>query len=271
VSKFGTFAEYPPRSLASAEAALLTAWGSLQAHQDDLVLVGGLAVHYLTKRNLETLPGTVTLDVDFGITLGASGGQYGTIQSDLGGLGFVLENKRLIRTFGDITLYIDFLTEDPSAVSGGRQVDDIPASVVPGIGRALACRHSVNIIGRDLYGAQKSCHVLVADIGPLLVLKLNAFGGPTGRRHPKDAYDILLAVVGYIDGPEAAVAAFHAEAQAGNIAYPFALKALQNDFSELGQDGPTRAAEFYPGSQEERERVRQQVVTVSKILLGAFR
>jgi len=169
MSKFGTFAEYPPRSLASAEAALLTAWGSLQAYQDDLVLVGGLAVHYLTKRNLETLPGTVTLDVDFGITLGASDGQYGTIQSDLGGLGFVLENKRLIRTFGDITLYIDFLTEDPSAVSGGRQVDDIPASVVPGIGRALACRRSVNIIGRDLYGAQKSCHVLVADIGPLLV------------------------------------------------------------------------------------------------------
>ena len=202
MSKFGTFAEYPPRSLASAEAALLTAWGSLQAYQDDLVLVGGLAVHYLTKRNLETLPGTVTLDVDFGITLGASGGQYGTIQSDLGGLGFVLENKRLIRTFGDITLYIDFLTEDPSAVSGGRQVDDIPASVVPGIGRALACRRSVNIIGRDLYGAQKSCHVLVADIGPLLVLKLNAFGGPTGRRHPKDAYDILLAVVGSSMAPK---------------------------------------------------------------------
>ena len=112
MSKFGTFAEYPPRSLASAEAALLTAWGSLQAYQDDLVLVGGLAVHYLTKRNLETLPGTVTLDVDFGITLGASGGQYGTIQSDLGGLG-VLENKRLIRTFGDITLYIDFSDRGP--------------------------------------------------------------------------------------------------------------------------------------------------------------
>ena len=70
--------------------------------------------------------------------------------------------------------------------------------------------------------------------------------------------------------PEAAVAAFHAEAQAGNIAYPFALKALQNDFSELGQDGPTRAAEVYPGSQEERERVRQQVVTVSTRSAGSF-
>ena len=44
MSKFGTFAEYPPRSLASAEAALLTAWGSLQAYQDDLVLVGGLEI-----------------------------------------------------------------------------------------------------------------------------------------------------------------------------------------------------------------------------------
>ena len=42
MSKFASFAEYPPRSLAGAEAALLTAWASLERFQDDLVLVGGV-------------------------------------------------------------------------------------------------------------------------------------------------------------------------------------------------------------------------------------
>ena len=44
VSKFASFAEYPKRSLAGAEAALLTAWASLSRYHDNLVLVGGLAV-----------------------------------------------------------------------------------------------------------------------------------------------------------------------------------------------------------------------------------
>ena len=42
MSKFGTFSEYPRPSLVSAEAALLTAWRSLERYHDDLVLVGGL-------------------------------------------------------------------------------------------------------------------------------------------------------------------------------------------------------------------------------------
>ena len=69
MSKFGTFGEYPKEGLASAEAALLTAWRSLERYHDDLALVGGLAVHYITKRNVAGLPGAVTMDVDFGISL----------------------------------------------------------------------------------------------------------------------------------------------------------------------------------------------------------
>jgi hypothetical protein len=101
MSKFATFATYPAESLPTAEAALLTVWRTLERYQSDLVLVGGLAVHYLTRRNVPGLPGAVTMDVDFGITLGASGGQYGTIQSDLSGLGFKTENRRLGRPSGD--------------------------------------------------------------------------------------------------------------------------------------------------------------------------
>jgi hypothetical protein len=108
----------------------------------------------------------------------------------------------------------------------------------------------------------------VADIGPMLVLKLNAFIGPTGRRLPKDADDVLLAVTGFVDGPDAAVAAFRAEAKAGNTGYDFALKTLQEDFSDPDLDGPIRAAEFHPGNTGNRERIRQDAATVGKILLG---
>lgn len=268
MSKFGTFSEYPTDSLASAEKALLTAWRSLERYHDDLVLVGGLAVHYLTKSMVADLPGAVTMDVDFGISLAASGGQYGTIKSDLAGLDFKPEGNRLVRKYGGLNLYLDFLTEDPPSLTGARMVDDVVASVIPGVNRALSCRRTVNVKGLDLYGAEQECKVAVADIGPLLVLKLNAFGGPTGRRLPKDAYDVLLAVTGFVDGPAAAVAAFQAEAKAANTGFDFAVKSLQNDFTDPGQDGPVRAAEFHPGNVGNRGRVREDVATVGRMLLG---
>ncbi len=270
MSKFGTFGGYPKESLPSAEAALLTAWRSLERYHNDLVLVGGLAVHYLTKRDVAGLPGAVTMDVDFGISLAASGEQYGTIKTDLAGLDFKSEGNRLVRKFGSLNLYLDFLTEAAPSITGTRMVDDVIASVIPGVNRALACRRIVTVRGHDLYGAEQECKVAIADIGPLLVLKLNAFGGPTGRRLPKDAYDVLLVVTGFVDGPEAAVAGFRAEAGAGNTGYAFARTSLQKYFSDPAQDGPIRAAEFCPGNASDRDRVRQNVATVGKFLLGGF-
>lgn len=268
MSKFGTFSDYPKDSLALAEKALLTAWRSLERYHDDLVLIGGLAVHYLTKRTLADLPGAVTMDVDFGISLAASGDQYGSIKSDLAGLGFKHEDNRIYRKYGALNLYLDFLTEDPPSLTGARMVDDVVANVIPGLNRALSCRRKVNVKGLDFYGTEQECKVAVADIGPLLVLKLNAFGGPTGRRLPKDAYDVLLAVTGFVDGPAAAVAAFQAEAKAGNTGYEFAVKSLESNFTDPGQEGPTRAAEFHPGNAGNRERVREDVATVGRMLLG---
>lgn len=115
MSKCGTFGDYPSDSLASAEKVLLTAWRSLERYHDDLVLVGGLAVHYLTKST---------------------------------------------------------------------------------------------------------------------------------------------------------VVAFHAEANAANTGFEFAVKSLQHDFINAGQDGPIRAAEFHPGNAGNRDRVREDVATVGRMLLG---
>jgi len=46
------------------------------------------------------------------------------------------------------------------------------------------------------------------------------------------------------------------------------MDVLRSNFFEADQDGPARAAEFFPGDAADRERVRQQVVTLSRILLG---
>lgn len=269
MSKHETFAEYPPRGLAAAETALLTIWPTLNRYHDDLVLVGGLAVHYLTRTGAGGWPGAVTMDVDFGIALAAEGGQYGTIQSDLGGLGFKSSDEqrnRLVREVEGMALYVDFLTEAPPATSGSRMVDDVVASVVPGVNRALESRRMVRASGLDVYGATRTCDLAVAGIGPLLVLKLNAFGGPTGRRHPKDAYDVLLAVTSFVDGPAVAVEAFRAEEHFGNSGYATAVETLRRDFSDVRADAPIRAAEFLRGAVEYQERVREELVTAARFL-----
>jgi len=271
MSKHGTFAEYSPRSLAAAEAALLTVWPTLNRYHEDLVLVGGLAVNYLTRQGAGGWPGAVTMDVDFGIALAAEGGLYGTVQTDLGGLGFRPDKKapnRLVREVEGMALYVDFLTEAPPATGGSRMVDDVVAAVVPGINRALESRRVVQVSGRDVYGAAQTCAVAVADIGPLLVLKLNAFGGPIGRRHPKDAYDVLLAVTSFVDGARAALEAFRAEEQRGNPGFATAVEAFRRGFSRADADAPIRAAEFLRGTPEDQQRVRDELTSAARFLLG---
>jgi hypothetical protein len=49
-----------------------------------------------------------------------------------------------------------------------------------------------------MFMGKQEWEVKVADVGPLLVLKLNGFGGPTRRRVPKDAYD-TAANAGIVD------------------------------------------------------------------------
>ena len=39
-------------------------------------------------------------------------------------------------------------------------------------------------------------------------------------------------------------------------------------FRDPGQDGPIRAAEFHPGNAGNRERIREDVATVGRLLLG---
>ena len=103
--KHDTFDKYPADSLELPTQALLTIWDCLPDFREDLVLVGGLAVRFLTKPPMEGMPGAVTLDVDFGVSIAAeSGGGYPGIRESLSGHGFQWEKGRFTRKFSNLEL-----------------------------------------------------------------------------------------------------------------------------------------------------------------------
>jgi hypothetical protein len=277
--KHDTFEKYAQSDLELPQRALLTAWECLTSYRDDLVLVGGLAVKALTHAPEGGMPGPVTLDVDFGISMGTSGGMYGSIRQTLKGHGFDwdAEKKRFIRMFEALDLYIDLLTDDGTADTGTVTVDDsLSVGIVPGIDRALVINRAIPIPGYTLVGSPETPRICVAEVGPMLVLKLNAFGGPvTGRKVPKDAHDILYLAMNYLDGTDRAITAFHEERTAGNRAIPHAVHALENYFSTPDSLGPMSCAAFRmnnhhqdPDLEEESMQIRQQCVSLAQALLG---
>jgi hypothetical protein len=276
MSKHDTFDKYPTDSLDLPERALLTTWDCLAAYREDLVLIGGLAVRHLTKAPEEGLPGPVTLDVDFAITIGASRGMYGSIRDTLTGHDFEWKENRFVRKFKNMDLFIDLLTDDNQSTSGTVIVDDsLPVSILPGINRALACHRMIEITGKSLLDVEHTENIRVAEIGPMLVLKLNAFGGPTGRKAPKDAHDILYLAMNYLDGTRRAIEGFKEERTAGNRGFESALTCLETSFATPDSQGPVSCAAFRLNNLqnesqfiEESERIRAQCVTLAQALLA---
>ena len=233
---------------------------------------------YLTRPPAKGVPGPMTLDVDFGIHLGANAGQYSNLKDLLGAHGFAWNNseKRFSRQFDELKLYIDLLTEDGESNMGTAIVDDsLPVGTIPGINRALEKHRWVDVSGQTLVGSETKQSIKVAEVGPMLALKLNAFGGPKGRKSPKDAHDIFYLANNYLDGVDAAILAFREERAAGNYAVTLAESALKNYFLDDEAEGPLACAAFRMNNQHdlpefaaEALQLRQQIVTLAHELLS---
>jgi hypothetical protein len=279
--KYDTYAQYDPRATSQTLPGLLTVWPGLGNYHGDLVLLGGMVPLYICSHptRANALPRPATLDVDFGIALGASAGQYGTLATDLHAQGFRPSEKypgRFERPVGGFTLYIDFLVEDGTTPKGTRMVDDVPASVMPGVVRALDTARRVTIEGQDLLGSQQKVIARVCEVGPFLVLKLRAF---LHRQQGKDVFDLLYTLLHYDGGTEAAVAAFAAESAAGNPAVPDARLALETLFTDENAPGPVKAAHFVYGSvvpdestdtRLHRLQLRQDALSIGLLLQKAL-
>jgi len=278
--KYETFSAYDPRHTALAESAFLTIWSTLGQWHSDLVLVGGLVPKYLCGDLTQNrdLPRPATLDVDLGIALAADSGQYGNLSWELQGQGFQTSIKhptRLEKTVGDFCIYVDFLVEHPPRTSGTARVEDITASIMPGVNRALATARHIEVAGIDLHGASQRLQARVCEIGPFLALKLRAF---CDRQQPKDAFDILYTLRHYDCGTPAAVTAFAEEVRVGNPACPDAFRSLKDHFADENAPGPVKASHFVlgqpqPGESEDtrflRTRIRQDTVDAALLLYKA--
>ena len=280
--KLGAYTEYDSQKVGLAECALLTIWPNLEPWHDDLVLVGGLVPRYICGdvSSPLLLPRPVTLDADLGIALGASAGGMSSMQFALLEKGFhkATSPEGLIRyekRIGDYSVPVDFLTESPPHTHGTAVVDDIVASVLPGINRALKTARAVTVTGKDLAGTPQTVTVRVCEVGPFLAMKLRAF---FQREEGKDAFDILYTLLHYDRGTAAAVAAFIEETRVENAACPDALRCLEKHFHSEASLGPTKAAQFFPGPVAPNEaadvhfqrlQVQQEMVNAARLLRGA--
>ena len=276
--KYETYGEYDPHHAALAEAAFLTVWAGLGRWHGDLVLIGGLVPKYLCGdlTTSRSLPRPATLDVDLGIALATDSGQYGSLLWELRGQGFkanATQPSRLEKIIGDITVPVDFLVEHAPHTTGAAQVEDITASIMPGVDRALATARQVAIAGVDLHGAEQRLTARVCEVGPFLALKLRAF---CGRQQPKDAFDILYTILHYDGGTDVAITAFAEEVRLGNPACTDALRTLREHFANETSPGPVKASHFVlgtaaPGESADtrfiRTTIRQDMVDAASRLL----
>ncbi len=275
--KYETHAHYDPRRTEMAQRAFLSVWSGFTRWHPDLVLLGGLVPRYICRSGGRSalLPQPATIDVDLGIALGTESGLYDPISTALTGQGF-MRHPDLAHSYekevAGLTVPVDFLVESAEGESGTVAVDDIAATVMPGVNRALATAREVEIQGMDLQGAEQRVIARVCEVGPFLALKLRAF---LDRQQGKDVFDILYTVQNYDGGLRAALAGFAEEVRVGNRACIDALTCLDNMFKDERAPGPVRASHFLLGEQRadehpdmrfRRNQIRQQMVDIAAAL-----
>lgn len=211
-----------------------------------------------------------TLDVDFGIALGAGGSMYSPLSQLLANEGFFKENGRFVKKTAKCNFWVDFLTERPSPTSKiTATVDDVfGVCAFFGVDRALKICRQVEIEGIDLDGAHVKERVRVCEVGPFLCLKLQAY---QGRAEQKDLFDVIDAVVNYDAGPEKAIRLFREEAGL-NLAHPIACKVLRDRFTDEKEKGPVAYASFcleaqllMAGLSEEERLYRHQALAAQAV------
>ena len=241
--KLPYYQNYSIKNTRQCESVLLTAWAVLREFKDDFVLVGGLVPRYICKATSKDLQ-AVTIDVDFGVSLGMSSGLYETTRNRLKNSGFEWEDKRFVKKIGKIPLYLDFITDKPEPDSSDSvMVDDIPVSAVFGVQRALDVFREVEIRGKDLYGADVTEKIKVCEVGPYICLKLQAYAN---RAQSKDVFDFVTVVKNYDKGVAEAVRLFRRE-QKENLSFEKAIEILKERFQDEKSKGPLQYADFCLG------------------------
>ena len=230
--------DYDEQHTELCERVLLSVWRWLDDYHDELVLIGGMVPRYLSEQNRgvvaaidDTYLPPRTMDVDVGIALGAGGKLGEPISARLRHHDFVNVDRtgRFTKSIKGLGVHVDFLAEKEDPDGGdATMVDDVVAQAVLGIERALAGAITVRVTGLDLDDQKTTQEIRIADAGPFICLKLQAYADP--HRHAgKDVFDVVRTVVDYKPGFTEALQSFRSE-QGRNPARVGAIRCLQDHF-----------------------------------------
>lgn len=260
---------YHSEDLDRVRRAALTLATYLHDFRDDLVIVGGLVPNLLITNADETHVGTLDLDVGLGLPL-LHESRYAELVDHLESSGFRPDtnsagkpaNHRWKHKGHDVT--VDFLIAPLEASRPGQQtriIDErLSAVLSPALPLAFQDRVEIELTGRTLAGETAARTLGVCGPGSFIVLKALA---TRGRGEPKDAYDLLYFLRNYGVSLEAVADLMrpllgHPEAQR-------ALEILKEDYCDLENIGPVRAAAFL-GRESDVDYRSDQAGTVRALL-----
>ena len=274
--------DYDSITTARCERALVTLLGDLGPWRERIFLVGGLAPRYIVGQLPRGVPahiGTTDVDLVIGLALGDDTPEtYRTLEANLKRSGFRAENSfRWTRLVDGISVQVEFLCET-TEVDAGRIFKPHGESLGSGFG-------AFNVRGARLAASDFTEHEVVAErlddgglstiavrvcgLLPYVVLKILAF---QDRHENKDAYDLVLCLLNFGDGPESAGTATANSPVASHSQVADALRLLGERFADADRDGPASYATFLalPDDAEAAARLHRDAVAVVRKFLDAF-
>jgi len=261
----------------TTKGALVELLLSLSAYRQEIVLAGGWAPYFLTRKHFDHC-GSIDIDLVLHPSIII---KYESIQNIVKDLEYqqtpnIFRFERTLtspKTNREYFLHLDFLTE-PHAINKTIQKEqlikvqpDLKACLIEGSSIVFDFNYKENIEAPIPNNGQASTPANVADIVGSLTMKGQAL---LGRLKDKDYYDIY-ALTGFHQGnPKTAGKAFtqSIKDKGFNIKHPTissSLSTIKNSFSNLSRIGPSMVSRFVGANTrtDAYERVNEflQVVT----------
>lgn len=240
----------------TSKGALVELLLSLGIYRQHIVLVGGWAPYFLTRKHFDHC-GSIDIDLVLRPSIIV---KYESIRSIVNDLGYrqtpnIFRFKRTLispKTNREYSLHLDFLTE-PHAASDTIEKEqlvqvqtDLKACLIEGSGIVFDFNYEENIKATIPGNGEASVPAAVADIVGSLTMKGQAL---LGRLKDKDYYDIY-AVAGFHQGkPQKAAKAFTQSIKQKHLStkHPIiwsSLSTIRNSFLNLTRIGPSMVSRF---------------------------
>jgi predicted nucleotidyltransferase len=271
--------DYSQRATDRCERVLVTVLGNIGPWAQRVYLAGGLAPRYLISELPPDVPphvGSTDVDLIISVTVATDdAGAYRTLRNNLrkGEFKQGPADFQWRRKLDESTVLVEFLCETDQVAAGRifkpKQDFGSKMAALNVAGADLASRDYVEVAleAERLDGGGRSrVTVRVANLLPLVVLKIAAF---QDRHANKDAYDLIFTLRNWPGGLDGAGKAAAESPVAAEEITTQALALLGERFADTDQDGPAAYAAFTATTGADPDQMRQEAVAVARQFLGA--